>query len=123
MRIEEIRDPSLRDWANAHIDQRLSDLKARKRSADDALAMWRSYNELDWDALRELEALRSRALAQFEPAQIDRAIQDVTQDHYTLGKEVKALRALLKAPAPERMSAAKVQELFLDERDLPDPFH
>ena len=123
MRIDDITDRDLRDWVDRHVEETISELKSRKRSADDTLSIWRSFNQEDWHAFREIMTLRPRALAQFQPAEIDRAIQDISCDRYTLGKEAKALRALLKAPGPEKMTAAKVTELFITERDLPDPFH
>ena len=104
MKAEDINDGALREWVTQYIAEKLASRRATKKPADDLKALWRSFNEADWCAYRELQSLRLLADPRFTRGELEVAIQrKVGTGAYSLGLEVAALRELLgpdAQPAP-----------------------
>jgi hypothetical protein len=116
MKLEEIRSQDLRSWIESYCARKVEDKKRDRVSTDGLTAIWKTYNEADWRALRDLPELRRRAEACFKPERDDAGPQDVgtyVQRHirqhphvevlqqryeaaYTMAREANALRALIE---------------------------
>lgn len=118
MRITDIGPADLRAWVQTYVEGKISKLKSSRQSSQALLDIWRTYNEDDWRAWRELLDLREKVDVQFQKSEVEVAIIDEVRrsphlighgSSYTLGLEARALRGLLGIPAPPRSSMTSVE--------------
>jgi len=117
VKITDIGPADLRAWVQGYVEGIVSKKKSSRQSAQPQIDIWRSFNEADWRAWRELIDLREKADLQFSRSQIDVAIYDGVRAApalpgytapYTLGIEARALRGLLGLPEPARSEVTYV---------------
>lgn len=128
MKIQDIRNADLRNWVEQHIEKTTQERKAAKAGTSDLRDLWREYQEGDWEALRELIALREMARKrECDESEIEVAIlkrmASLPDRHvngqrygaaYSLGLEVSVLREFLNVEARPRSRVTVLEEV---------PFH
>lgn len=119
MNVSEMRNKSLRLEVEKYMTDRLAELRSGKRSSDDTVKLWRSFNEADWQAWMHLMRLRPRAaILGIEPGEIEsemgRRMQSLPRVQlngvsycapYSLGLEVAVLRDLVERTDAEARRA------------------
>lgn len=78
MKLEDMQSPALREWAKDYMAQKLAanDGKEKAAKRDELRRLWSGWRESDWEAWRELQELRPRAIAEADKGNLRAKVGD-----------------------------------------------